>query len=351
MVGAVFIALVPITTQASAHVTAGNPTLSVIDLEYRVPVEPAPTTPEELAAHHNDRLVVSYPAGFKVEGCQETDDFACEFTVDEVSWTRREGSTNFEPVDSFSVSVRTPGIAGTYLTPALQVYSDGEERLWNEPNSTDPSPAPQVRVNGPDRAPAVATGVFKPLSELGAGAPCPQEVIDEAIRLGIDPAVHCGHFGFEPPAETPAPPPGTPAPPPGTPEPPPPPEEPELDVRGTAQLIRTESQTSVEVVVTGLEPGLTYMAHLHEGTCTNPTSAHYKDDPAGPEAPPNELWPSSDPADPTAGLTADETGTARGSGVADWVARPTARAIWIHEPPIDPSDPHAHARIACADLV
>jgi len=94
-----------------------------------------------------------------------------------------------------------------------------------------------------------------------------------------------------------------------------------------------------------------YDAHLHEGTCSDPTSAHYKDDPLGAEGPPNELWPTSDPTDPRGGLVADATGVARGFAVADWVARPTARAIWIHEPPADPTDPHAHARIGCADLV
>jgi hypothetical protein len=299
--------------------------------------------------------VVSFPAGFRVEQCHETVDYACTFTVDEVTFTRRSGSTNFGlqtingvPVESpfggwtavefFRVSVRTPGVGGTYLTPALQVYSDGEEVSWSDPNTSDPHPAPQVRVNGPERAPAAAAGVFKPLSELGGGNPCPQSVIDDAIRLGIDPAVHCGHFGFAPPADSPAP-------------PEPPAEEPEVDVRGTAQLFRTEDRTFVAVNVTGLEPGVTYDAHLHEGTCADPLSAHYKNDLAGPDGPPNELWPSSDLTDPTAGLTADSNGVATGFGVAPWVARPTARAIWIHEPPADPTDPHAHARIGCADLV
>jgi hypothetical protein len=363
MVGASLIALAAITAQASAHVTAGIPTLEITDLQYRTPVEPAPTTPEELAARHTDKLSVSYPAGFKVDGCTETADFACEFTVDTVTWTRQPGSTNFQPVDFFRVSVRTPGIGGTYLTPAVQTYSDGEEIVWKDLNSTDPRPAPQIRVNGPDLAPEVAVGVFKPLSELGGGTPCPQEVIDEAVRLGIDPAVHCGHFGFEPPAAAPEAPetPGgeTPGGQPPAAEPPaaeppaeePPVEEPELDVRGTAEIVRNAAGTTVTVHVTGLEPGLTYMAHLHEGTCANITSAHYKNDLTGPDAPPNELWPSSDPSDPTAGLTADENGEVTGTGAAEWVARPTARAIWIHEPPTDPSDPHAHARIACADLV
>jgi len=335
VLGAAFAALVAITAQASAHVTVGIPTLEIAELRYRMPVEPAPTTPEELEARHNEELHVTFPAGFRVEQCHETADFACEFTVNEITWTRRADSTNFQPVDFFGASVRTPGIPGTYLTPAVQVYSDGEEVPWDDPNSTDERPSPQIRVNGPDLSPAVASGVFRPLSELGAGTPCPQEVIDEAIRLGIDPAVHCGHFGFEPPS--------------GSPPPPPPPPGP--DVRGTALIVRTENRTFVEVTVTGLEPGVTYSAHLHEGTCTNPTSAHYKNDPNGPDEPPNELWPSDDPTDPTAGLTADESGMARGFGVADWVARPTARAVWIHEPPDDPTDPHAHVRIGCADLV
>lgn len=331
-------ALVAITTQASAHVTMGVPTLQVTELQYRTPVEPVPTTPEELTARHTDKVSVSYPAGFKVDSCTETTDFACEFTVDQVTWTRRADSTNYQPVDFFQVFVRTPGIGGTYRTPAVQTYSDGEEISWDDADTTDPNPAPQIRVNGPDRAPAAAAGVFKPLSELGAGNPCPQEVIDDAIAQGLDPAVHCGHFGFEPPAGSPAP-------------PEPPSEKPELDVRGTAAIVRTATRTEVQVHVTGLEPGVGYTAHLHEGTCSNPTSAHYKNNPAGADAPPNELWPSDDPTDPIAGLTADENGEARGVGVAEWVARPTARAVWIHEPPADPNDPHAHARIGCADLV
>ena len=336
VIGAALAALVALTAQASAHVTVGVPTLEVTDVNYRVPVEPAPTTPEELEARHTDKLVVDVPVGFKVEQCHETADFSCEVGDGQITWTRRADSTNFRPVDWFRASLRTPGIGGTYLSPALQVYSDGEEVSWSDPATSDPHPAPQLRVNGPELAPGVATGTFRPLAELGAGTPCPQEVIDDAIRLGIDPAVHCGHFGFEPPAGSPTPP-----------EPP----EPGPDVRGTASIARTPTSTFAEVVVTGLEPGVTYTAHLHEGTCTNPTSAHYRNDPNGLDMPPNELWPSDDPTNPTAGLTADENGVARGFGIADWVARPTARAIWIHEPPDDPNDPHAHARIGCADLV
>lgn len=336
VVGAAIGALVAITAQASAHVTVGIPTLQITDLEFRAPVEPAPTSPEELAARHTDKVTVDFPAGFKIESCLETADFSCAFDIAEATWTRRAGSTNYATVDFFEVSVRTPGIPATYLVPAVQTYNDGEVVEWVDRNATDPHPAPSIRVNGPDRAPAVASGFFRPLSELAGGNPCPQSLIDEAIRLGLDPAVHCGHFGYPPPADSPTP---------------PPPAEPGPEVRGTAQVIRSASHTFAEVLVTGLEPGVNYTAHLHEGTCAEPTSAHYRDDPAGLDAPPNELWPTDDPTNPTAGLTADENGVAQGFAVADWVARPTARAIWIHEPPTDPNNPHVHARLGCADLV
>lgn len=338
--GAALFALAGLMTQASAHVTVGNPTLHSIQLNFRAPVEPVPTTPEELAAHHTEKVSVKFPAGFKIERCHETGSFACTSTVDSAEWVRRAGDTSYKTVDFFKVSVRTPGVGGTYLVPAIQTYSSGEVVEWKDRNTTDPRPAPQIRVNGVEQAPPAAAGVFRPLSELGGGNPCPQSVIDEAVRLGIDPAVHCGHYGFEPPEGAPAP-------------PAPPSEEPEIDIRGTAEIVRTSTRTYVQVQVTGLEPGLTYLAHLHEGTCGDPTSAHYKNDPAGPAEPPNELWPSSDPADATAGLTADSAGVANGFAIAEWVARPTARAIWVHSP--DDGGGHGghggHARIGCADLV
>ncbi|HEV7862430.1 MAG TPA: hypothetical protein VGR20_07005 [Acidimicrobiia bacterium] len=356
------------TVPASAHVTVGIPTLKVTRLTYRAPVEPAFTTREQLAAHHTQKVVVSFPAGFKVEKCYKTADFTCTKSVDQATWTRRPGSTNFglvtidgTPVvnptngtmsaaEFFDVGVRTPGIGGTYPIPAVQFYSDDDFAgpcteptcvSWSSPDPAAPRPAPQIRVNGPDRAPKVALGVFKPLSELGAGAPCPPTVLAEAdaLRPGDanneeDRALHCGHYGFVYPADAP----------------PPPPDPNELKVRGTAKLVRSGHDTTATVVVTGLEPGQVYSAHLHEGTCGNPTSAHYKNDPAGADGPPNELWPSSVKSDPAAGLIADGSGVAKGSAKVGWVARPTARAIWIHEP-ADPTDPHAHARIGCADLI
>jgi large repetitive protein len=123
-----------------------------------------------------------------------------------------------------------------------------------------------------------------------------------------------------------------------------------LSIEGTAQLIRTDDGTRAKVHVHGLEPGTTYAAHLHNAPCSapNPGGGHYKDDPAGPSAPPNELWLSST-TDPIAGITANPAGVAHGAGDADWVARPEADSIVIHA--IPPGGTTAGGpKIACADL-
>jgi len=123
-----------------------------------------------------------------------------------------------------------------------------------------------------------------------------------------------------------------------------------LSIEGIAQITRTEDGTTVKVVVRGLEPGTTYAAHLHNAPCAAPAlgGGHYKDDPTGPSAPPNELWLSSTD-DPTAGITANAAGVAHGRGSADWVARPEAQSVVIHY--IPPGGTTAGGpKIACADL-
>jgi hypothetical protein len=123
-----------------------------------------------------------------------------------------------------------------------------------------------------------------------------------------------------------------------------------LEIEGFAQLVRGESGTQGRVVVRGLDPGTTYAAHLHNAPCSaaNPGGAHYRDDPAGPSAPPNELWFSST-EDPQAGVTANAGGVAHGRGAADWVARPEAQSVVIHA--IPPGGNTAGGpKIACADL-
>ena len=123
-----------------------------------------------------------------------------------------------------------------------------------------------------------------------------------------------------------------------------------LSIEGMAQITRSEDGTVVKARVRGLEPRTTYAAHLHDAPCSapNPGGGHYQDDPAGPSEPPNELWLSST-SDPTAGITANAGGVAKGSGSADWVARPEAQSVVIHS--IPPGGTTAGGpKIACADL-
>jgi hypothetical protein len=113
-------------------------------------------------------------------------------------------------------------------------------------------------------------------------------------------------------------------------------------VFGSAKLVRHDAGSDLTVHVHGLAPETRYPMHLHAGTCAE-MGPHYRNDPQGPAEPPNELWPTSDPDDPKAGVTSDEDGIATGRGHAPWKARPEARSVMIHN-----SD--TGRMVACADL-
>jgi hypothetical protein len=123
-----------------------------------------------------------------------------------------------------------------------------------------------------------------------------------------------------------------------------------LDVNGIAVLRRTSDGTSGRVVLRGLDPGLVYAAHLHNQPCGfNAGGSHYKDDVTSSVVrPPNELWFSSSD-DPFAGVTANRGGVARGFGAAEWVARPEAQSVVIHQV-VPVTGTSGGPKIACADL-
>ncbi len=123
-----------------------------------------------------------------------------------------------------------------------------------------------------------------------------------------------------------------------------------MEISGVAVLHRGDDGTTGRVVVRGLEPGVTYAAHLHNQPCSasNPGGGHYMDVPGGLAAPPNELWFSSTD-NARDGITANRGGVARGAGGADWVARPEAQSVIIHAIPTGGSTAGG-PKIACADL-
>ena len=108
-----------------------------------------------------------------------------------------------------------------------------------------------------------------------------------------------------------------------------------LPITGRAQMIRTpDGKTIVTVHVEGLSPNTTYGSHVHQLPCgTSEADGHYRNDPAGPAAPPNEIWP---------GFTTSDAGVGNGDATVDWIAGATAVSVVVHAP--------GGAKIACADL-
>ena len=109
-----------------------------------------------------------------------------------------------------------------------------------------------------------------------------------------------------------------------------------LSISGRAQMVRTaDGKTTVSVHVEGLDPNTTYPAHVHQLPCgTSNADGHYRNDPSGPAAPPNEIWP---------GFTTNDAGIGNGNASVDWTAGQAAVAVVVHAPD--------GAKIACADLV
>lgn len=108
-----------------------------------------------------------------------------------------------------------------------------------------------------------------------------------------------------------------------------------LSISGHAGMVRTaDGRTIVTVHVEGLAPDTAYGSHVHKQACADgDADGHYKNDPAGPAAPPNEIWPA---------FTTNAAGIGNGLAVVDWTAGPTAVSVVVHAP--------GGAKIACADL-
>ena len=109
-----------------------------------------------------------------------------------------------------------------------------------------------------------------------------------------------------------------------------------LGITGRAQMVRTaDGRTIVSIQLEGLDPNTTYGSHVHAAACAeNSANGHYKFDPAGAAAPPNEIWPGP--------FTTNAAGLGNGSTIAAGTAGPTAVSVVVHAP--------GGAKIACADL-
>jgi len=108
---------------------------------------------------------------------------------------------------------------------------------------------------------------------------------------------------------------------------------------GKAQMKRGSSSTTVRVSVNGLTAGGYYAAHVHTASCAAGASGHYMQDTAGAVDKWNEIWPS---------FYVSDSGLGYAEVDHDWVARPDAVSIVIHDTPNASSG--SGAKMLCADL-
>lgn len=106
-------------------------------------------------------------------------------------------------------------------------------------------------------------------------------------------------------------------------------------ITGRAQMVRTaDGKTIVSLHVEGLLPNTSYGSHVHQAACgTGDADGHYKFNPAGAAAPPNEIWLS---------FTTNAAGVGNSDAIALGTAGPNAVSVVVHAP--------GGAKIACADL-
>ena len=106
-------------------------------------------------------------------------------------------------------------------------------------------------------------------------------------------------------------------------------------ITGRAQMVRTaDGKTIVTIQVEGLSASTTYGSHVHQAACAaGDADGHYRFDPSGAAAPPNEIWP---------GFTTNAAGIGSGYASVDGTAGSNAVSVVVHAP--------GGAKIACADL-
>ena len=107
------------------------------------------------------------------------------------------------------------------------------------------------------------------------------------------------------------------------------------DVAGDAAIARYDGGTTITIEVSGLMPGESYIAHLHESPCSDNGGNHYKFDPNGSDMPPNEIHLA---------FVADPDGNGFMTAENDQTAGPDGVAVVVH--PVDLLD----NKIACADF-
>lgn len=103
---------------------------------------------------------------------------------------------------------------------------------------------------------------------------------------------------------------------------------------GARLYITADGMSKVEVYLSGLGADTQYASHVHNEACANGGGAHYLQDMSAEDIAENGLWPA---------ISTDASGAGSGSAMQDFVVRPDARSVVVHEP-------ESGDRIVCADL-
>ena len=107
------------------------------------------------------------------------------------------------------------------------------------------------------------------------------------------------------------------------------------EIYGRALLwINGDGHSIARIHVNGLDANEEYPAHVHNAWCEIGGGSHYLQDLNGADEDDNGLWPF---------VATDANGNGTGEEMEDFIVRPDARSIVIHEP-------GTGARLACADL-
>ncbi len=138
------------------------------------------------------------------------------------------------------------------------------------------------------------------------------------------------------------------------------------NVAGEATLERADGGTTISLEVSGLEPSIDYVAHLHTGGCdqADPGGPHFKFDANGGDEPPNEIHlgfrsgadgSGEDTATSNREVPAGEAGSiviheAEAEHTASHGAGEEGEVILVHEGHHHGDEPAAPAKIACAEL-
>lgn len=107
------------------------------------------------------------------------------------------------------------------------------------------------------------------------------------------------------------------------------------DVAGTAWLARHDGGTTVTIEITGLEPEVEYISHVHAGPCSENGGLHFQFEEGGSVMPPNEIHLQ---------FTADGDGVGFMTAENDRTVDERAVALVVH--PIDLID----NKVACAEF-